>query len=94
MNGSSTISGELHKRVREKFPQAFFAVTFMLKYDKVTVGLYRSDNVKHIDLGKIALKYGGGGHAAAAGFSTNHEEWIKIIKESRDAPGGFKRRNN
>lgn len=94
LNGSSVISGELHKRLREKFPQSFFAVVFMVKYDKVTVGLYRADSVKHVSLGKLATKYGGGGHDGAAGFSTDHDEWAKIIKESINAPGGYRRATN
>jgi hypothetical protein len=87
LNGTGSLSGELHKRLREAHPDALFAVVFMVRKDKVTVGMYRRDGVNYPSLGQIALRYGGGGHDGAAGFFTDHEEWIKIIKESNYAPG-------
>ena len=89
LNGSSIISGELHKRLREVHPNTVAAVVFSVTQDKVRVGLYRNDDHprKDFSLGKIATKYGGGGHDGAAGFYTDFEEWGKIIKESINAPG-------
>jgi len=51
------------------------------------VGMYRQDNISKLSLGKIAIAYGGGGHDGAAGFFTGHDEWMKVIKESKYAPG-------
>lgn len=87
LNGSGIISGELHKRLRESNPGMAFAITFMVRDSKVTVGLYRTEGITHVSLGKIAHNYGGGGHDGAAGFHTNHDEWTKIIKESKYEPG-------
>jgi len=87
LNGTGSLSGELHKRLREDHPDAEFAVVFMVRHDKVTVGMYRQDNISKLSLGKIAINYGGGGHDGAAGFYTDHDEWMKVIKESKYAPG-------
>lgn len=87
LNGTGALSGELHKRLRESYPETKFAVVFMVRADKVTVGMYRQDGVTDVSLGKIAQKYGGGGHDGAAGFYTDHDEWTKVIKESKYAPG-------
>jgi len=43
-------------------------ITFMYKYNTWTVIMYTT---KNIDVSKIALKYGGGGHEQAAGFQIN-----------------------
>ena len=67
LNGSSMISGEMHKRLREHNPTTEFAVLFTITKDKVGVGLYRKDG-SNINMGDLARKYGGGGHAGAAGF--------------------------
>jgi uncharacterized protein len=67
VNGSSQISGELHKRLREQNPDAEFAFLFTVIKDKVMVGLYRKDG-STVDMSVIAKAYGGGGHAASAGF--------------------------
>lgn len=80
MNGSSKISGELHKRLRENHPDAEFAVTFMMNKEQVSVGMYRQDH-SAVDLSKIALKYGGGGHEGAAGFYIDYEGWCKLLND-------------
>lgn len=92
LNGSSIISGELHKRLRERYPNAVAAMVFSVIQEEVRVGLYRNDDNprKNFSLGKIATKYGGGGHDGAAGFHTDLEELNKIIKESNSA-SGYKR---
>lgn len=89
LNGSGMISGELHKRLRESHPNTVAAVVFSVTQDKVRVGMYRNDDnpQRNFSLGKIATKYGGGGHDGAAGFHTDFEEWGKIIKESVSASG-------
>jgi oligoribonuclease NrnB/cAMP/cGMP phosphodiesterase (DHH superfamily) len=87
LNGTGAISGELHKRVREAHPDALFAIVFMVRQDKVTVGMYRRDGVKYPSLGSIATRYGGGGHDGAAGFFTDHDEWTSIVKESNYGSG-------
>jgi uncharacterized protein len=93
LNGTGTLSGELHKRLREDHPDTLFAVVFMVREDKITVGMYRRDGVNYPSLGKIATRWGGGGHDGAAGFFTDHEEWIKVIKESRYG-SGYRRQND
>jgi uncharacterized protein len=87
LNGSALVSGELHKRLREAHPFVSLAVIFMVKYDKVTFGIYRNNGLKNLDLGRIAMKYGGGGHEGAAGFYTDYKEFIKILKESGSERG-------
>lgn len=82
LNGSSIISGELHRRLRDDHPNVEFVVAFMFRRDKVTVGLYRNDKSKQVKLGEIAGKYGGGGHEGAAGFKVSHQEWIEILAKS------------
>jgi oligoribonuclease NrnB/cAMP/cGMP phosphodiesterase (DHH superfamily) len=82
LNGSSMISGELHRRLRDDHPSVAFVVAFMFRQDKVTVGLYRNDKSNQVKLGIIAGKYGGGGHEGAAGFKTSHEEWVRILNKS------------
>jgi uncharacterized protein len=82
LNGSSVISGELHRRLRDAHPHVSFVVAFMFRQDKVTVGLYRNDKSKQANLGIIAGKYGGGGHEGAAGFTISHREWVEILAKS------------
>jgi oligoribonuclease NrnB/cAMP/cGMP phosphodiesterase (DHH superfamily) len=80
LNGSKTMSGELHKRLRDDHQDVAFAVVFMFEQNDVRVGLYRQDHLDAPDLSKISSKYGGGGHAPAAGFMISHEKWIEILK--------------
>ena len=89
LNGSGIISGELHKRLRETHTSAACAVVFSLTRDKVRVGMYRNDlpEFKNVSLGRIATKYGGGGHDGAAGFYTDLDLWGQILKESNSASG-------
>jgi len=44
-------------------------LTFMYKYNSWTIIMYTSQD--NVDVSKIALKYGGGGHKQAAGFQIN-----------------------
>jgi len=43
-------------------------ISFMFDGEQYSVSLYQSENDKDIDLSKIAMKYGGGGHPGASGF--------------------------
>ncbi len=61
-----------------------FSVAWAQEQDKIHVSL-RSDGL--FDVSKLAKKYGGGGHAAAAGFSISAEEsfpW-RIVKKTKKA---------
>lgn len=94
LNGSSLLSGEIHKRIRDDHPNVMFALLFTAKGDQVRVSLYRNDKYKTFYVNKIAEKYGGGGHPGAAGFHTDSGELSKILKESTHAPSGYKRESN
>ena len=53
-------------------------LSFAYLGDSWTVGLYSDD--KGIDVGKIAVKYGGGGHKGAAGFVSNNLPFKRSLK--------------
>ena len=40
------------------------------------VSLYHAPHRKDLDLSKLAMKHGGGGHAGACGFRASRLEWL------------------
>lgn len=55
-------------------------MTFSFQHGSWKISMYSSK----IDVSPIALKYGGGGHKGAAGFSLPHPPPFKILKEYLD----------
>lgn len=47
--------------------------------EKVTVSLYHHPDHKDLDLSRIAVKYGGGGHRGACGFQMSLEDFAKVL---------------
>jgi nanoRNase/pAp phosphatase (c-di-AMP/oligoRNAs hydrolase) len=43
----------------------------------------RSDKDTGVDVSKIAIKYGGGGHRASSGFRMNLEDFSKMMSVAR-----------
>ena len=54
--------------------------TFYSNGEKICVGLYSED--ESVDCSEIAVKYGGGGHKGASGFSSNNLPFTNIQKIS------------
>lgn len=65
VNAPDFIKGRIANELAEKFPP--FAIVWVQEKDMISVSLRSWKN--DFDVSKIAKKYGGGGHKAAAGFS-------------------------
>lgn len=76
-NSASHISYIGHELVGKKPP---IAVVWSRKGDKITVSL-RSDGT--VDVARLAQRYGGGGHRAAAGFSFKAKHFLDFRKMKR-----------
>lgn len=75
-NSPTTIHSELGNALVKKMPP--LGIVYRIKGDQMKVSL-RSDGT--VDVAKIAQKYGGGGHKAAAGFQISIDgpyPWRKI----------------
>jgi uncharacterized protein len=78
LNAPKEISGELHKLFRELNPNYDVYLMYVDLPPDETGRVYRVCHIftdsPGVDVSKIAVKYGGGGHKAAAGFYKECEE--------------------
>ena len=76
---SAIHQSEVGKRLCQDFPNAAFAVCAFRRSDGKWVHSLRSSDPEKYDVSTIASKYGGGGHAAAAGFVADslYEDMVK-----------------
>ena len=81
LNLPTSISGETHRLLKKHYEGRGidFVVLFTQRADKVQVGMYRAETKPHLDLSKIAKRYGGGGHSGAAGFTVSLNEWARLL---------------
>lgn len=72
---------EVGEKLGEMFPDAPFVASFTEFEDQTMWSLRTSKNHRDFDVSAIARLFGGGGHAAAAGFNVNRVG--KIVVENR-----------
>jgi oligoribonuclease NrnB/cAMP/cGMP phosphodiesterase (DHH superfamily) len=75
----SAIGHELAQRAAYRHP---IGVVYRLSGERVDVSLY---SVGDLDVSAIALRYGGGGHRNAAGFSVSLKEWLRDFAAKQEA---------